>query len=468
MLPTTNFSLKNELMKNRILLTLIWVVASLQIFGQTSGFIFIDVDVASHVKLTRAGIVVPLIDGKNKVEYKTWDQLVISPVAGYQIEKPEAFDTDGKPVQSVWWLNSADDSYSTQFTSYNYDGYTYRIVTREYKPELSTVTVTIDNPSAIKNGVYTVGNVSVDATAGVRNVEYDPEKGSTMSLTLAKTVAKAELTLNGNAQEYDENALGEKIFSFSIANGDKVILVTEMEKPEFTLKIDAPDHLLVAFPDADTVLTGLESGANELEYFVGDVLTVKAAEGYRITVAEGLKYSSYTNTYIYTFKGGESGKIFNVETEEYNPPMAELVIELEKPELLSRVVADVVTNKFTAGKNTIKVNLEKDKSVQIVYNIKSEDEAEAKLDGNPLPVDFTWIYSSTIENLEPKSYHIMIGTPGWTPVGLGIEMTQADNDRFEVYSTDGRMVLSGKGNGCLSGLKAGIYIINGKKVQITK
>ena len=62
---------KIYVMKKWILLSLLVIMASLQMVAQTSGVIYVDVDDASHVVLTCNNSVVPLENGKNAVEYKT-------------------------------------------------------------------------------------------------------------------------------------------------------------------------------------------------------------------------------------------------------------------------------------------------------------------------------------------------------------------------------------------------------------
>lgn len=452
----------------KTLLTLSLLAVSAVVAAQDSGSFFIEVDDPSHVVFTRGNQTVSLSAGKNTIVYKTWDNLTIAPAEGWLIESLVAFDTEGiQQSNSYWWFNTSTDSYSTQPTSYDRDGYTYRVVTKEYRPELSTISVNLSDPAAVKNGVYTVGNLSVTASAGVSDVTFNPEKGDKLTMTLSKSVGEASMTLNGVIQESSINGLGEEIYSFAVADGDKVVLSAKMETPEFTLRVDNANAVEVTFPDADTRLEGLQTGANELTYEIGDVLTVKAAEGFRITSAEGLRYSSYTNTWSYTFKGGEGGMEFVVETEVYNPPMAILEINLEDPSYVARVVADVVTNKFTSGVNVIKVNLEKDKEAQIVYNIDNADQIAPMLDGSPLAVEYTWIYSSTISDLQPRTYSISIGAPGWTPVGVKT-MEIIDGGRADVFSVTGTVVMRGADPEQLRSLEPGLYIINGKKTLITK
>ncbi len=456
---------KIYVMKKWILLSLLVIMASLQMVAQTSGVIYVDVDDASHVVLTCNNSVVPLENGKNAVEYKTWQTLLLAPADGYLIDSVNAFDTEGNPATSVWWFDSSSDSYSTQFTSYNYDNYTYKVTTHEYHPDLSSVEVYISDATAVKEGTYTVGNVSVTAKTGDDTVSFNPEKGNKFTVTLVRGVSEAALTLNDVAQEADENAFGEIMYTFNVSDGDVIRLDAQMETPVFNLCIDDPQHVRVFFPDQDSRLLDLAAGDNQLQYAVGDILTVKAEEGWKIISAEGLRYSSYTDSYSYTFKGGESGMQFTIGTEEYNPPMAEFIIDLEKPELLSRIVSDVVTTKFEAGQNVIKVNLEKEDYLQIVYKINSADEVEAKLDGEPLPVEESWIYSSTIDNLEPKTYHLVIGTPGWTPGSTALVNIQDSDIKVNIYSADGRVVRLGVKMEILDSLPDGIYIVDGKKIK---
>lgn len=182
------------------------------------------------------------------------------------------------------------------------------------------MSVTINDPLAVYGGTYSVGNVSVTAAEGTVQTSFNPAKGTEFSLTLANSVSEATLTLNGTAKEFDTNGLGQRSYTFDVADGDAIVLNATMEDPVFTLTLDNPEAVSVMFPDEDTPLTGLVAGANSLRYNVDDVITIKANEGFKISGAEGLRYSSYTNTYAYTFKGGESGKDFAVTTEVYNPP----------------------------------------------------------------------------------------------------------------------------------------------------
>jgi len=455
-------------MKKWIQLSVFLAMASLSMAAQTSGVIYLDVDDASHVVFTQNNAVKTLENGSNAIEYTTWQTLVIAPAEGYQIENISAFDTEGNSVTSVWWFDSSTGSYSTQFTSYNYDGYTYKVMTKEYNPALATISISISDAAVVKNGTYTVGNVQVSAKTGTDEVSYDPEKGNKFTMTLARGVTNAVMTLNEDVMEAEENAFGELSYDFKIADGDMICLDAQMEDPTVTLRIDDPQHVEVFFPDAETGLKDLVAGDNQITYAVGDILTVKSVEGWKIVSAEGLRYSSYTDTYSYTFKGGEGGMRISVETEEYNPPMAEFIIDLEKPELVSRIVSDVVTTKFEAGQNVLKVNLEKEDYLQIVYNIKNADEVEATLDGVPLPVEESWIYSSTVENLESKTYHLVIGTPGWTSGATGVGNTPVYDKKVNIYSADGRIVRLGVTAEILGSLDNGLYIVDGKKIFIRK
>lgn len=452
-------------MKKAFLLSMLAVAATVS--AQDSGSFFLEVDNPSHVVFTRGSQTVELSAGKNTIVYKAWDNLTITPTEGWLIESLTAFDANGvEKSNSGWWFSSATDAYSTQLSSYSMDGYTYKVVTKEYNPELSTVSVNISDPAAVKNGTYTVGNVTVTASAGISDISFNPEKGNKLTLTLARAVGEATLTLNGTPQESSDNGLGEQLYSFTVTNGDKIVLTAAMEVPEFTFKVDNAAAVEVTFPDEDTPVENIVNGVNKFMYEVGDVFTVKAAEGFRITEYDGLRYSSNTNSYYYTFRGGEAGKEFSVETEEYNPPMAVLEIQIEDPTLIARVVADVVTTKFTAGTNVIKVNLEKDKEAQIVYNIKNADEIAPTMDGSPLAVEETWIFSSTISNLEPRTYSIVIGAPGWNPVGVNT-IDRDGEEKVDVFSITGVSLMRNADPEALDSLEPGLYIINGKKIIIT-
>ncbi len=436
--------------------------------AQESGTFKLNVDVASHIVFTNAGNVVALHDGVNDISYKTWDALKIAPAQGYAISSLTAYDAEGNETASHgWWFSSTDDSYSTQFSSYDCDGYTYRIKTRDYNPVLSNVSVTINDPLAVYGGTYSVGNVAVTAVEGTAQISFNPAKGTEFSLTLANSVSEAALTLNGIAKVFETNGLGQRSYTFDVADGDVIVLNATMEDPVFTLTLDNPEAVSVMFPDEDTPLSGLAIGANNLRFNVGDVITVKANEGFKVSDAEGLRYSSYTNTYTYTFKGGESGKDFAVTTEVYNPPTAVFNIYIEDPALVQRIVADVVVTKFEEGLNVLKMNLESDDSMQIVYKVNSTSEVEAKLGGQPLAVEETWLIASNINDIQPGTYTLTIGRPGYAPA-TGIFDAATAVDTFDVYTLQGISVMRGADADSLSALPAGLYIINGKKTLINK
>ncbi len=454
-------------MNRNILISAALTLAAPSVSAQDTGTFFLDVDVASHVILTNNRNAVSLNDGNNTVSYKAWQNLRIAPAEGYAIESLTAFDAAGVQIaNNLWWFNAADDSYSTSFSGYNYDNYTFKVVTKEYTPQLSSVSVEINDSKAIKDGIYNVGNLSVTATDGISEIKYDSAKGNRFSLTLVRSVTEASVSLNGATQEGSFNGLGELVYGFTINPGDEISINASLEDPAFTLTLDNADAVIATFPDESTILAGLIDGANHLKYSIGDVMTVKAADGYRIVAAEGLRYSSYTDSYSYTFKGGESGIVLSVTTEEYNPPTAILDIYIEDPSKVSRIVADVVTNKFIEGLNTVKVNLEKDRHCQIVYRIDSADEISASVDGQPLKIEETWQFESEINDLEARSYLIIIGKPGWMPVEVGIDSVEEQDDNFTVISLDGTVVCRDANRTALKSLHKGIYVVNGKKAII--
>lgn len=454
-------------MKMKMLITaMLSAVCAMAGMAQESGTFVLDVDAASHIIFTQgSGTPVELSDGANAITYKTWETLRIAPADGYRIESITTFDTTGNQVStSLWWFNSQDDSYTTQFTTYNYNGYTYKVATQEYNPEMYTVTVDIDNPQAVKNGTYTIGNKTVEATAGECEVSFNPEKGNAFTMVMGKNVQAVTLTRNGAEEEGSLNGLGEMTYSFSVANGDRIKILATMETPEVTLILDNPEAVSVTFPNEDTPLENLK-GNNTLTYQTGDVLTVKALEGWKITEAEGLRFSSYTNSWSYTFRGGESGKTFTVTTEPYNPPMAVLNIMLEESAFLKRVVADEVITKFEKGLNTVKINLEKETSCQLVYDVRNTGDVEATIDNEPLPIQETWIIYSDIENLEAKTYYITIGSPGWKDA-VGMNSIQLNDGKATVFTLSGIPVMKDADTDALNTLPSGIYIINGKKISI--
>lgn len=456
-------------MKMKMFITaMLLAVCAMTGMAQQSGTFILDVDAASHVIFTQgSGTPVELSDGANTITYKTWKTLRIAPAEGYLVESITTFDTDGNQVgTSLWWFNSQDDSYTTQFTSYNYNGYTYKVVTQDYNPEMYTVTVEIDNPQAVKNGTYTIGNKTVEATAGEAEISFNPEKGNTFTMVMGKSVQSVTLTRNDVEEEGSLNGLDEMTYSFAVANGDRIKVLASMETPEVTLILDNPEAVSVTFPDEDSSLENLKNN-NILTYNTGDVLTVKALEGWKITEAEGLRFSSYTNSWSYTFRGGESGKTFTVTTEPYNPPMAVLNIMLEEPTFLKRAVADEVITKFEKGLNTVKINLEKETSCQLVYDIKNTNEVEATIDGEPLAVQETWIIYSDIENLEAKTYNITIGSPGWKDA-VGMNSIQLNDGKVTVFTLSGIPLMKDADTDALNSLPSGIYIINGKKISIKK
>lgn len=436
--------------------------------AQESGTFFLDVDNASHVIFTQGSETrTDLSDGKNAITYRIWENLCIAPAEGYLIESLTAFDTEGNEAgNSGWWFSAQDDSYSTQFSSYGRDGYTYKVVTREYNPEMYTVFIDIDRPEAVKNNTYTVGNVTAEAMEGETCISFNPDKGDTFTMVMSRGVSDVTLTHNGMEQEGVLNGLDEIVYSFSVSDNDRIMVRTTMESPEFVLELDNPDAVAVTFPDGDSMISDLYAGANAMTYGIGDVLTVKAREGWRISAAEGMRYSSYSNAWTYTFRGGESGKVFSVTTEPYDPPTAQLSIMLEDPSFLKRIVADEVITDFSSGMNVIKINLEKESSCQIVYGVGNVSDVEATIDGEALPVEETWIISSSIDGLEQRAYEITIGSPGWYGQVVGADEVTAASEKITVYTLSGILVKKDADVESVLSLPDGVYVINGKKQSI--
>ncbi len=142
--------------------------------------------------------------------------------------------------------------------------------------------------------------------------------------------------------------------------------------------------------------------------------------------------------------------------------MAVFNIYIEDPTLVQRIVADVVVTKFEEGLNVLKMNLESDDSMQILYKVNSTSEVEAKLDGQALAVEETWLIASNINDIQPGTYTLTIGRPGYAPA-TGISNVEAVENGFDVYTLQGISVMRGADAESMSTLPAGLYIINGKK-----
>lgn len=374
------------------------------------GSFILDVDDASHVTLKTgygANLTeIPLVTGENTVPYEKWDDYILTPADGYLIESITAYDANGVQQSSTGWsFDSATDSYSTYFTSADEDGYKYVVVTKEYHPVMSTVTVNINNPEAISGGKFKVGNVTVTAETS-NTVVFNADKGSTLTMSLTRSVSETSLTLDDN--EVEPESTDPYSYSFDVADGNVVNLTVTMENPQITLTIDDPSHVIVTFPDSETVLTDLISGSNTLTYAIGDELSIKAADGYKVNPVDGMLYYSYSDTYSYSFKGGESGTDFAVTTEVYVAPIATVILDVDDPSLIDYVYTSSYIRDIVEGENKFELNTDKITKVEVYYDVESTDDVIATLDGAPLAVEEWWyeIYSQ-VQLLEPREYRIV-------------------------------------------------------------
>lgn len=295
----------------------------------------LDIDDASHVKLETGNYSpydeVPLENGENVIQVYGMEDFLLTPQPGWLIESITAYDENGNvdPDAKEWQYYPKDDHYQVWF--YNNMPYRYEVKTKVNNVKMNTFTLTIDNPDAVLDGYYKVGNQNVTPESGTKIIEYDPAKGDKFYMELRPAVTSVTFLRNGvDTEPYDVMDDGTRIYSFKLeAEEETVEITTEMEEKFFFLDIDDPAHVNVFYPDKNTPLENLEPGKTRLEFAYDATLYVSAKEGYRIVGFENMDFISKTDVYMHQFVDGDSGVEFSCTTEEYTIPTCKFIVNVD-------------------------------------------------------------------------------------------------------------------------------------------
>lgn len=395
-----------------------FVAATAAIQASAATFI-IDIDDASRVKFetgqTSATYVEQALqNGENTITQTGSEDFVLTPRQGFLIESITAYDQSGTALSSSGWsFDSTDDSYKIYFLGSKVPAYKYVVKTKVYNPTMYTLTIDINNPDAVLNGSYTVGNQTIKTQAGKQTISYNPDKGIQFYMQLRPAVTEVTFLRNGTSTSpAGTMANGTRTYKFNLADNDNIDIDVVMETPEAFLEIDNPNHVQVWFPNASTLLSDLKTGRNTLTYAPNDRLVIKAAEGYRISSGlANMSFNSYTDEYTYTFSDGDSGMLFTLTTEEYTPPTATLVINVDDDSYINYLKVNNENKECVVGDNTFTVNLDKSTEATVYYKSKWDDKLMATLNGTPLTINESmWSsYWSDIKNMEEgKTYRMVV------------------------------------------------------------
>lgn len=376
----------------------------------------IDVDDASRIKYqsgqTSASYVeYPLQNGENTITQTGSEDFVLTPRQGYLIESITAYEADGSVrTPHGWSYSSTDDSYKIYFLGSNTPAARYVVKTKVDDSPVYTLTINIDNPQAVKGGSYRVGNQTIVPQTGSQTIEYNPGKGLEFYLQLRPSVTEATFTRNGSAIDpAGVMSDGTRTYKFNMGQTESISITTTMETPEYFLNIDDPSHVEVYCP-SNTLLTDLTAGENRLLYNYGDRLVVKAKEGYRVQDIVNMSYSSYSEEYSYTFSDGDSGMRFNIVTEEFTPPTADITINLDNLGIVNYIALGSNEFDFVLGDNDYTFRIDKTPTATIYYKSSYDDRAIATLNGEPLEIiPSMWsAYYSEIPAKEGESYRVVV------------------------------------------------------------
>ncbi len=397
--------------------TLLTAYIAVAVTIPVSGKEFIlDVDDASHVRFETGAYAsayqeVSLKDGANLIAVNGSDDYFLTPCKGFLIESVTAFDMNGTQDAEAkkWTYDSSDDSWKIYFLGSQKPAYKYVVKTKADDSPAYALTIDINSASAVKGGTFKVGNQTVTAVDGMQTVEFNPDKGIQFYMQLRSAVEEASFLRNEAAiQPSGITSDGIRTYKFNLSDDERISIDVVMEATDFFLDIDDAERVEVYCPGS-MLLTDLKAGRNPLTFAYGDKLTVKAKEGYRITTLDNMSYNPNSEEYTYSFSDGDGGMVFNVETEEYNPPTARFTMNLLNPDLVNYVSAVNNVMEFNAGDTEFSINLDKKNKIEVYYKSKYEGKVMAALDGMPLAVNEYWggIYSE-INGIEEGDHRIVV------------------------------------------------------------
>lgn len=394
------------------------LLATAAIAAQAATTFIIDIDDASRVKFesgqTSASYVeMPLVNGANTVTQSGSEDFVLTPRQGFLIESITAYNAAGEAqASSGWSFDPSNDSYKIYFLGSRVPAAKYVVKTKIYNPTLYTLSIDINNPEAVLNGSYKVGNQTITPQAGKQTITFNPDKGVQFYMQLRPAVKSVTFSRNGaNVEPAGVMQNGTRTYKFNLSDNEVIDIDAVMETTEYFLDIDDPTHIEAFYPDANTPIEGLKAGRNTLSFSYNSTLYIKAAPGYRITGLANMSFNSNTDVYSYRFSDGDSGMVFNCTTEEYTPPTATVIVNVDDATYVNYITINGENKDCVVGENTFVQNLDKSKTVNIYYKSKWDDKLIAAMNGEPFTiVESMWYpYSSTISDMEAdKTYRVVI------------------------------------------------------------
>ena len=388
----------------------------------------LDIDDALHVKFETGAYAavyqeVELQNGPNTITVSDMEDFVLTPKAGWLIESITAYDESGAVDESAreWTFNSNDDSYKIYFFMSETPAYRYEVKTKINDMKMNSLTLTIDNPDAVLNGFFKVGNQNVTPLAGVQTIEYNPDKGVGFYMELRPAVTDVAFLRNGVATEpTDVYSDGSRTFSFDLVEDHETIeITTVMEDQFYFLDIDDPTHVNVFYPDKDTSIENLTAGSNCLEFNYGDMLYVSAKEGYRIKGLDNMNFNSRTDVYFYEFRDGDSGVMFKCTTEEYVAPTCTFTVNVDNTDYVVTATGGLNDDRvpgeplLKAGNNEYLINLDKVSEITLEYSYRFDGKLIGSYNGEAFtieePENMWYCASTTFKDFVPgEAYRVVI------------------------------------------------------------
>lgn len=410
-------------MKQTITTAVMAAVAFASTMTMTAENFIIDIDDASHVKFETgpyksAYKEVTLNNGENTITVNGSDDYVITPKEGWLVESITAYDESGAVTDESpagWRFDKTDDSYSIFYGSKR-PAYRYVVKTKANVPVIYTLDFDINDASAVTGGTFRAGNQTVTVTGGKQTVTFNANKGTGFSMQLRAAVTEVTFLRNGSPVEPDNISNdGVRTYSFELGETETIDIDVVMETPEFFLDIDDPTHYDVRFPDMETVLTDLKSGRNKLTYKPNEELAIVAKEGWKIQGLSNMSFDSTTDKYTHRFKDGNGGIEFKATTVEYNPPIANVRIDMDDTAYMSFIsvagAPSIYSSDLQKGDNYVKLNLDKGNKLTLSFKTSYKDKFMVAADNEVLELTDDWYNLTTSVNYDaPGEYSIVIRT----------------------------------------------------------
>lgn len=389
------------------------IIGGIGLTASAENTFIINIDDASHVKYQTGQtswsyVEYPLQNGDNVITQTGSEDFVITPREGYLIDTVTAYEEDGtERTPHGWRFDSNDDSYSIYFLGSNKPAAKYVFTTKVDDSPVYTLTIALDNPAAVVNGKYTVGNQTITAAEGAQTITFNPNKGKNLEIKFRALAETVTFIRNGQTVQPSSTSNGVRTFKFELGENDNISVTTQMKDPEYFLIIDDPSHIEAYCPE---LLEGLSAGENRLLFNSGDRLTIKAKSGYRIPEIDNMRYNESSEQYTYDFSDNDAGVRFNIVTEEFNPPTANVVLNLDNLNIVNYIGIGSNEWDFVLGDNAYEVRTDRVSNVTLYYKSRYDDKTIATLNGEPLEIiPSLWdSYSSVIPVEENGNYRIVV------------------------------------------------------------